>query len=46
LDEVGDLRVTTDYRDVLADVLTKRVPGSLPRNVFPDWQPSQSGFVD
>jgi len=44
LDEVGDLRVTTDYRDVLADALTKRAPGSNPTAVFPDWTAKKQGF--
>ncbi|MBC8066403.1 MAG: DUF1501 domain-containing protein [Chlorobia bacterium] len=43
LDEVGDLRVTTDYRDVLADALTQRVAGSRPAEVFPGWEPKRSG---
>lgn len=44
LDEVGDLRVTTDYRDVWGDALAKRVAGSDPSQVFPGWEPRQSGF--
>lgn len=44
LDEVGDLRVTTDYRDVLADALTSRVVGSKPSEVFPGWEGRKSGF--
>ena len=44
LDEVGDLKVGTDYRDVLADALTKRIPGSRPAEVFPDWKSRHSGF--
>ncbi len=44
LDEVGDLKVTTDYRDVLADALAKRVVGSKPSEVFPGWEAKQSGF--
>jgi uncharacterized protein (DUF1501 family) len=44
LDEVGDLRVTTDYRDVLADALVKRIPGSKPEEVFPGWTAKKSGF--
>ena len=35
LDEVGDLRVTTDYRDVLAEILTKRVANPDLSTVFP-----------
>ena len=44
LDSVGDLRVTTDYRDVLADALVSRVPGSQPHEVFPGWEAKKSGF--
>lgn len=44
LDEVGDLRVTTDYRDVLADALTCRVAGSKPSEVFPDWTAKKRSF--
>lgn len=44
LDNIGDLKVTTDYRDVLADALTKRVKGSNPSTVFPDWKASKTGF--
>ncbi len=44
LDEVGDLRVTTDYRDVLADALSKRVVGSKPKEVFPGWEGKQGGY--
>ncbi|MBC8066408.1 MAG: hypothetical protein H7Y17_16370 [Chlorobia bacterium] len=41
--QVGDLRVTTDYRDVLADALTQRVAGSRPAEVFPGWEAKRSG---
>jgi uncharacterized protein (DUF1501 family) len=45
LDEVGDLRVTTDYRAVLAEVLEKRLGGS-PDAVFPGLNaPSLDLFV-
>ena len=44
LDTVGDLRVTTDYREVLADLLAKRVPNSEPQSVFQNWQPTKSGY--
>jgi uncharacterized protein (DUF1501 family) len=44
LDEVGDLKVTTDYRDVLADLLARRVVGSRPAEVFPNWTSAKSGF--
>lgn len=35
LDEVGDLRVTTDYRDVLSEILAKRVGNRDTASVFP-----------
>lgn len=50
LEGPGDLRVTTDYRDVLAEILARRVnpayrrPGSLAA-VFPNYQPSFPGLV-
>lgn len=44
LDEVGDLRVTTDYRDVWGEALSKRVSGSKAEEVFPGWHPHATGF--
>lgn len=44
LDEVGDLKVTTDYRDVLGDALSSRVVGSNPSEVFPGWKAKKSGY--
>jgi uncharacterized protein (DUF1501 family) len=38
LDE-GDLEVTTDYRDVLAEVLLKRVLNPAVADVFPNYTP-------
>jgi len=35
----GDLAVTTDYRDVLSEVLTKRLNNSATSDVFPEYQP-------
>lgn len=35
----GDLAVTTDYRDVLAEVLTKRLNNPAPEQVFPNYSP-------
>lgn len=35
LEEPGDLRVTTDYRDVLAEVLSVRMGLTTPASVFP-----------
>lgn len=37
LDEVGDLRVTTDYRSVLSEVLSKRMRDEATSTVFPGW---------
>ena len=37
--EPGDLAVTTDYRDVLSEVLTKRLNNSATNEIFPDYQP-------
>ncbi|NJN79890.1 MAG: DUF1501 domain-containing protein [Anaerolineales bacterium] len=35
----GDLAVTTDYRDVLSEVLTKRLNNSATNQIFPEYQP-------
>lgn len=35
LEEPGDLRVTTDYRDVLAEVLSRRIGNQSTANIFP-----------
>lgn len=35
----GDLAVTTDYRDVLSEILVKRLNNSAVNEVFPDYQP-------
>jgi uncharacterized protein (DUF1501 family) len=40
LDEVGDLRVTTDYRSVLSEVLEKRLDTKAVGEVFPGFEPS------
>jgi uncharacterized protein (DUF1501 family) len=40
----GDLKVTTDYRDVLSEVLTSRFGVSL-STIFPDFQPSKVGVM-
>lgn len=39
LDE-GDLAVTTDYRDVLAEILVKRVQNDALDQIFPDYTPT------
>lgn len=41
----GDLAVTTDYRDVLAEVCRLRLGNSATAEIFPDYQPQRSGFV-
>lgn len=45
LEGPGDLQVTTDYRDVLSEVLARRVPGSKPSEVFPEYQPRPLGLI-
>jgi uncharacterized protein (DUF1501 family) len=35
----GDLAVTTDYRDVLSEVLVKRLNNPATQEIFPDYQP-------
>jgi uncharacterized protein (DUF1501 family) len=39
LDGPGDLRVTTDYRDVLAEVLARRLKNRQTAEVFPEYAP-------
>ncbi|HLV80396.1 MAG TPA: DUF1501 domain-containing protein [Chthonomonadaceae bacterium] len=39
LEEPGDLRVTTDYRDVLAEILARRLKNEHLAEVFPDFTP-------
>jgi uncharacterized protein (DUF1501 family) len=42
----GDLDVTTDYREVLAEILTKRVKNSNLAQIFPDFSVSEPlGFT-
>jgi uncharacterized protein (DUF1501 family) len=36
----GDLAVTTDYRDVLSEILTKRLNNPATNEVFPEYQPT------
>lgn len=45
LEGPGDLRVTTDYRDVLGEVLTSRCALREPSNVFPGLEHSPQGIV-
>jgi uncharacterized protein (DUF1501 family) len=40
--ERRDLALTTDFRDVFSEVLTKHMKAADPRKVFPGWQPGQS----
>jgi uncharacterized protein (DUF1501 family) len=35
----GDLAVTTDYRDVLSEILVKRLNNPATQEIFPDYQP-------
>ena len=43
LDEEGDLRVTTDYRDVLSEVLSQRLGSG--GEVFEDYRPAGLGIL-
>ncbi|HLJ56593.1 MAG TPA: DUF1501 domain-containing protein [Chthonomonadaceae bacterium] len=45
LDPVGDLRVTTDYRDVLAEIVRYRLKNDRIADVFPDYTPRYRGVV-
>ena len=35
----GDLAVTTDYRDVLSEILMKRLNNTATKEIFPDYEP-------
>jgi len=41
----GDLAVTTDYRDVLSEILSKRRNSSALPEIFPEYEPSPVGVV-
>jgi uncharacterized protein (DUF1501 family) len=41
----GDLDVTTDYRDVLAEILTKRVGSTALDQIFPGYAPNIRGII-
>ncbi len=41
----GDLAVTTDYRSVLAEILTKRCGLTAPASVFPNFTPQAVGIA-
>jgi uncharacterized protein (DUF1501 family) len=43
--EDGDLRVTTDYRDVLGELVHRRLGGGDVRAVFPDHRPHELGLA-
>lgn len=43
--ENGDLRVTTDYRDVLGELVQRRLGGGDLKTVFPDHRPSPLGLA-
>lgn len=45
LEGPGDLRVTTDYRNVLAEILTKRAGGKNLDQVFPGLKPQPVGVI-
>jgi len=45
LDETGDLRVTTDYRDVLGEVLAKRMRNDKLSTVFANYEPKPIGLI-
>ena len=46
LDKQGDLVVTTDYRDVLAEVVRQRMRNGRLSEVFPRYRPRAIGFAD
>jgi uncharacterized protein (DUF1501 family) len=41
----GDLAVTTDYRDVLSEILTKRLNNPATSEIFPEYQPSMPNVI-
>jgi len=41
----GDLAITTDYRDVLAEILSKRLNNQALDQVFPNFTPTPHGIV-
>jgi len=42
--EPGDLAVTTDYRDVLAEVLVRRLNNRATNEIFPNYEPRLRGI--
>jgi len=41
----GDLAVTTDYRDVLSEILTKRLNNPATNEIFPEYQPKSLNLI-
>jgi uncharacterized protein (DUF1501 family) len=41
----GDLAVTTDYRDVLSEILVKRLNNPATNEIFPDYQSLSRGII-
>ena len=41
----GDLAVTTDYRDVLSEILTKRLNNPATNEIFPEYQPKMPNVI-
>ena len=45
-DDADDLAITTDYRNVLAEIITQRVGNPNIATVFPDHMPTPVGLAD
>jgi hypothetical protein len=41
----GDLKITIDYRDILSEILVKRVAEQKLPYVFPNYTPSFQGII-
>jgi uncharacterized protein (DUF1501 family) len=41
----GDLNITTDFRDVLAEIVQNRMHNPKLDQVFPDYQPKMLGLT-
>ena len=41
----GDLAVTTDYRDILSEILVKRLNNPATDEIFPDYQANRVGVI-
>ena len=41
----GDLAITTDYRDVLAEIVRKRLNNDMLEDVFPGYVANEIGLV-